>query len=1320
MQTKLAKILIILIICILTMGDVIAIAENLTVMPILERQSEIILNEEEIEVLELKQTLITSKEYKIGDVTKKIIQLSLEVDANNLQTSSLKENQITLTTPIEGVKPEAIYISEQDRANFVNATWEYINGKLLINLENDEIEKNKEEKIDKLILTYVYNESTDVSKVVTKATAEGKLYNGKKAISDETEYEVENTENFGEIIQVTSKIQEIYKTELQKENQEFTEKTQINLSYKNTEMLDRIILSDNLTQAYIEGNALEVTTQYKASLINKQELLSAIGENGTLIIKNEENEILNIDKETETDEAGYIVVNYEEGISKITIEIALEEQTSTIGKVENGKFTIINKREIEKCSQNTNFDKQIKTINVVLEKGKEISKFETQSIGEIKYKLTKAELGVDKQELTATQENELTATITMHAENKRYDLNKNPRYEIVLPKEIEVVKLGSISILNNKDFIIKEAAVVENDNGQKVVVIILDGEQNEYVEEAGSVQIIVPLKVSMSKLIPTTSAGIELYYTNENAESYETTANYGREEAIINIISDADLIVATEARIGEEKTISYKTDIAKISMKKTEEAQTVEIKAIIINNTDSVKENLKLIGENELLSEITANKGNIYYSEIAEGPWADSFSAKQKYFKIEVENLEIGEKLEFTYTMQIPEALKESKNYEATYKVYEGENLSKESKLEIVVEVEEKVEKPAEEIAIRYESSIEKYGGYEIENVEIDSDMIHKIFITNYSETEKNAVMTLSIPQCINKNSINAEIYEKTEEIHPESGKLIYSYLEEVEAKDSDNKWTYNITIPANTEIMVRFEFIVEKYVQKEVKTDIDILAEGQEYKFTNTEIALSPANIEANIVAYVDEKEVKTDDEITLEKGDTIKYITKIVNNGETTENIEVVNRNLTDFKRIKQQIYVNNVLTSEFGETDANIFITERMELKSNDEIKIVLVLELTKEIEEDVIVESYSEIRGYAENLQTEKINLKLLRKEIEEPEQPTTPDEPEQPTTPDEPEKDIYSISGVAWLDKNKNGSREENEDCLKGIEVALLNATTNEKILTTITDTAGEYEFKNLDNGKYLVNFKYNTTTYNLTTYKKQGIDENKNSDAILTSQNGVNIAKTEVIEINNKNITNVDIGFILKEIFDLEVTKQIKKVTIKNNDGQTVYEYKNTDFAKIEISSKSFKGTNLVIEYEVQIENKGDVSGYVKTLTDHKPEGLEFLSELNTSWYEGTDGNLYCIEFSEDEILPGEIRKVALILTKEIPDTKIQYITNEVELEDLFNEYLISEKDVSNNKAEATLIIAIKTGVVRTYLGLWLACVAIIVAGTQIIKKKIM
>jgi len=1304
------QLILILLVCMLIMGDVAVIAEN-----IVQLTNEQEINENE-EILAISQELITNQVYKIGKEDKRIVQLALEINASNLKNSSLRENEVILTTPILFTEPEEIYISEQKRANFVNATWKYENGNVVIYLENDEIEKNKAEKIDKLILTYVYDEGVDVSLISTKMSSVGKLYNGQSIVVEETSYEVENTKDLGSIVQINNSVEDVYRTELKNTNQEFTENVEVNLSYKNNDLLNQITLSDNSINVYSGENIVDLNTRYKTTIINKEELLKAIGEDGTLVIKSDEEEITKIDKSTEVDKNGDIVVNYEETISKIKIQINVGEAVKTKNQVENFIFNIIHKREIEQNKGTNVLDKQLKTTDVILAKDAEIARFLVASTRAIKAKKTKTEIGLNKQELTATQENELIATITMHTGDKKYDLNKNPKYEIVLPKEIETAELGKISILNNRDFAVEREEVLENTNGQKVVVIELKGEQTEYVEEAGNVQIIVPFKVTTSKLIPTINTIVELYYTNQKAESYETSENYGRKEIEINIVSDKDLILATEATIGEEKVLSYKTDIETLNIEKNEERQIVEIKGTIINNTDAEERNLILKGENELLSEISLNKGKVYYSNTQEGPWADTFAEGNKYYKIEIETIEKGEIIEFTYNMQIPGTLEENEQYDVKYSLYKAEELQKESKLLVAVEVEEpeEPEEPQEPqepsieiegVEIKYNSKIENVGGYPIENVEIGSRLINNITLKNNSEQEQNVNLKVQLPACIDMSNISAVIYKETNKTD-ESGDIIYEYSQKVEPIITENIATYNINLEANTKILVDLNFYVEKYVSSEVIIKINVLVGDEQKEFINTMKALTPANIQATMQAYFKNKEIKTGENIQIKRGEELQYIAIIKNTGGTAEYIEGAIDIPPEFIISKIEVYKDDVLISELEESEVNRFITNKMEIKENEKLKIVSTLKLKNGIEEDTTVEQYMTIN---ENIETNRISIKLLKETLQG----------ELPSDEEENKNQKHNISGIAWLDKNENGAKDENEDLLNGIQAQLLDIETNKEVATAITDMNGKYEFKDLENGKYIVIFGYNSTTYKLTTYKKEGVEEAKNSDVILTTQNGVNVAKTDIIEVTNNSISNVNIGLVLREIFDLEVTKQIKKVTVKNNAGQTVYEYENTDFTKIEIPSKYFKGTSLVIEYEVEIKNNGQISGYVKTLTDHKPEGLKFASELNLSWYEGTDGNLYCIELGADEILPGETRKIDLILTKEINNTEIQYITNEVELEEVFNEYLVVEKDKADNKAEAVLIVAIKTGAIKNYWSLWLACAIILGTGIYLINKKV-
>ncbi len=155
-------------------------------------------------------------------------------------------------------------------------------------------------------------------------------------------------------------------------------------------------------------------------------------------------------------------------------------------------------------------------------------------------------------------------------------------------------------------------------------------------------------------------------------------------------------------------------------------------------------------------------------------------------------------------------------------------------------------------------------------------------------------------------------------------------------------------------------------------------------------------------------------------------------------------------------------------------------------------------------------------------------------------PDKPD-PEKPD-PDNPSdnKSTYSIKGVAWIDSDKNGQRDDGETLLEGITVKLFNAETNSIVtdsnnntFKTTTNSNGEYTFSNVANGKYLVLFEYDTDKYELTSYQKDGISNNLNSDAILKEVNidgqVKNVGVTDIVEINNANISNIDIGLFKEE-----------------------------------------------------------------------------------------------------------------------------------------------------------------------------------------------
>ena len=103
---------------------------------------------------------------------------------------------------------------------------------------------------------------------------------------------------------------------------------------------------------------------------------------------------------------------------------------------------------------------------------------------------------------------------------------------------------------------------------------------------------------------------------------------------------------------------------------------------------------------------------------------------------------------------------------------------------------------------------------------------------------------------------------------------------------------------------------------------------------------------------------------------------------------------------------------------------------------------------------------------------------------------------------------------------------------------------------------------------------------------------------------------TDTVKLEDKDITNVDIGLIENAKFDLSLNKYISKVILTNKAGTTTYEYENTNFAKVEISARRIAGTVMLVEYDLQVTNEGDVDGYVEDVIDYLPDGLVFTSEI--------------------------------------------------------------------------------------------------------------
>ena len=156
--------------------------------------------------------------------------------------------------------------------------------------------------------------------------------------------------------------------------------------------------------------------------------------------------------------------------------------------------------------------------------------------------------------------------------------------------------------------------------------------------------------------------------------------------------------------------------------------------------------------------------------------------------------------------------------------------------------------------------------------------------------------------------------------------------------------------------------------------------------------------------------------------------------------------------------------------------------------------------------------------------------------------------------------VKALSGIAWIDSNKNGIRDDSS-VMSGMTVLLFDGATgqlatdeNGATIQTTTDQNGFYKFDNLTGNSYMVGFEYDTNKYTVTQYQVQNTDASTNSDVIskVVNINGQDkeIAITNEITISNLEIRNIDAGFYEKNIFDLSLKKTINRITVQNSKSK--------------------------------------------------------------------------------------------------------------------------------------------------------------------------
>ena len=474
-----------------------------------------------------------------------------------------------------------------------------------------------------------------------------------------------------------------------------------------------------------------------------------------------------------------------------------------------------------------------------------------------------------------------------------------------------------------------------------------------------------------------------------------------------------------------------------------------------------------------------------------------------------------------------------------------------------------------------------------------------------------------------------------------------------------------------------------------------------------------------------------------------SISAIAKLNNSTEVKSN-EII-ENLKDFKLAislsanNESGYIKSGDIVEYNVKIQNISSIDSIEINIDDIIPEQLTVEevTINNENEEIYDNDVSILRSIPANSSIEAKIRTVVNYDEDDPNiDPNNPDPQDNPENDNGQQNSAKGlVSGTAWLDENQDGQKDGNEKLLNGITVKLLDKggntvkAENGNEITATTNDKGFYMLSDVPQGEYVVIFDYDTSKYATTLYKKDGVAESKNSDAILKqlTVNGEQktLGVTDNIEVKENGASNIDLGLMSATKFDLELNKYISKIVVKTNKETKTFNYDKATLAKAEIAAKQLQGSNVIIEYQIEVKNAGEIAGYVKNIVDYMPSSLQFSSELNKDWYQsGT--NLYNESLANTKLLPGESKTIKLTLTKSMTEENTGLINNKAEIAESFNEAGVKDLDSTpGNKVQkeddmgsADVIIGVKTGAMITYISLTLTLMIVIGVGAYLVKRK--
>ena len=665
-----------------------------------------------------------------------MVQTKVNVGVKD-NTLPIKNTNLEITAPeINLMKPTSVTVvatsmsatnGKTEGLDFTNENYAYDaeNGKVTINVDNlsDSISWKKNVK-DEYLLTYLYegkeiydyakaNNINTTSNILSKVT----LYNTTEVVSEKTlTTEIKFDKQAGNIadfaMEVPNDISKGYiYANYDAEKKIETEYNENYIATINSASLVTAIefvqgVDSFVTEEKAEGSTTVAGKDYaynKRIEVRQDIFNKMLGEDGNITVKDDTNkEIGIINKDTKIENGRFVLDISKEETNKITI--------TTTAPITEGQFEV---NVIKALKENIDYSKDqmkdFKTLKARLEGHTDITTTNVEKEIVLKEPETKIDLEVNKKELSTVVTNEnVEIRAVLDTSNVYNALYKDTVLKITLPSDIKDVKLKGTNIILANGLKLKSAKVAD-ENGHKVINVVIEGAQTKYAINAEYKGAIVVLNtdLTLDTLAGSGTEKIIMQYANGNEVA---TKSEGTLEKEIDIVAPTGVVASTaidnyKDNVGEVQSVSGEAKTVDIDANSQNRVAT--IKGAVVNNYPNEISNIAVLGripaqgnkeidsDKELGSTFTiplatgvgtvglnASDYTVYYSDNANASrnlndgsngWSKEATTASKSFLMVFNDgfkMNSGDKFEFNYDINMPADISNNNSAYTMYKVY--------------------------------------------------------------------------------------------------------------------------------------------------------------------------------------------------------------------------------------------------------------------------------------------------------------------------------------------------------------------------------------------------------------------------------------------------------------------------------------------------------------------------------------------------------------------------------------------------------------------------------------------------------------------------